>query len=53
MKFCTGLPLAMCLRDAREGRPETIGEVARGVEDLGFWGITVPHHVLHHGVGIT
>ena len=53
MKFCTGLPLAMCLRDAREGRPEAIGEIARGVEELGFWGVTVPHHVLHHGVGIT
>ena len=53
MKFCSGLPLAMCLRDAREGRPEAIGEIARGLEDLGFWGVTVPHHVLHHGVGIT
>lgn len=53
MKFCTGLPLALCLRDAREGRPEAIGEIARGVEELGFWGLTVPHHVLHHGVGIT
>jgi probable F420-dependent oxidoreductase len=53
MKFCTGLPLAMCVRDAREGHPECIGEIARGVEELGFFGVTVPHHVLHHGVGIT
>jgi len=52
MKFCTGLPIAMFIHDARQGKPRSIEKVARGVEELGFWGITVPHHVLYHGMSI-
>jgi probable F420-dependent oxidoreductase len=46
MRFCTGLPIAMFVRDARQGKPQSIETVIREVEALGFWAVTTPDHIM-------
>jgi probable F420-dependent oxidoreductase len=46
MRFCTGLPVAMFVRDARQGKPQSIQRVVGEVEELGFWAVTAIDHIL-------
>ncbi len=50
MNFCIGMPFHMFIRDARQGKPETIATVVREVEDMGYWGLTVSHHISDPGL---
>ena len=52
MNFTTGIPIAMLIKDSRVGKPQSIERVVKRIEELGYWGISVPHHVLHYGLGI-
>lgn len=47
---CVGLPIHMFVRDARQGKPETITQIVKAVEDMGFWGVSCAHHFSDPGL---
>lgn len=53
MKLVTGIPIALFISDARQGKKSTIEKVVREIEELGFWGISMPDHILHPGLSLT
>lgn len=50
MTVVAGLPVHMFIRDARAGEPETIARVVREIEEMGFWGVSVSHHLSDPGL---
>ena len=53
MKLVTGLPIALFMKDARQGQKSNIEHVVREIEELGFWGISMPDHIFHPGLSLT
>lgn len=53
MNFTVGLPLQTILPELRAGRTERVAEVFARIEEMGFWGIAVPDHLLSIGTSGT
>ncbi|MEE9286427.1 MAG: TIGR03619 family F420-dependent LLM class oxidoreductase [Dehalococcoidia bacterium] len=50
MKVLAGLPVHMFVRDARQGNPGAIARIVGDIEAMGFWGVSVSHHLFDPGL---
>jgi len=50
MNFSAGPPIHVFISEARQGRAKSIEKVTRTLEELGYWAITVPDHIISTGV---
>jgi probable F420-dependent oxidoreductase len=48
-KIVTGLPVALLVDNARNGRGAENAELLAAIEELGFWGVSIPDHIVHAG----
>jgi probable F420-dependent oxidoreductase len=52
-KIVTGLPVALLIENARSGRSAENAELIGEIEELGFWGVSIPDHIVHAGESMT
>jgi probable F420-dependent oxidoreductase len=52
-RIVTGLPIAVMTENARSGRADDNFRLLEAIEALGFWGVSLPDHILHPGESLT